>query len=217
LKQTAVLLSLFALTAPAAEPEAWVTVATDPYVVKVRKPPGSPVEEVSAEGNLNAQVRDLQAALLDPERFRLFMPYVKEAREVSKREPDGSFYVYTRVQPPWVNSRDYIVRTYVDEGVGPDGQGRFLSHWTAVPDLLPQRAHAVRVRLDDGSWEITPNPDGKTSHVIYRFRVDPGGAIPAFAAEAGNRQSVPDTLRAIEREAQRLAAVRDGARTTPAR
>jgi hypothetical protein len=206
---------LLALAADSAEPGEWLTVASEPYVVKVRRPPGSPVEEVSAEGDLKAQVRDLQTALLDPERFRFFMPYVKEAREVGKREPDGSVYIYTRVQPPWVNSRDYIVRTYVDESVGPQGQGRFLSHWTAAPDLLPQRAHAVRVRLDDGSWEITPNPDGKTSHVVYRFRVDPGGNIPAFAAEAGNRQSVPDTLRAVEREAQRLEAARRAAPAPP--
>src|SRR5262249_4929458 len=125
----------------------------------------------------------------------------------AKPEPDGSYYVYTRVQPPFVSSRDYIVRTWVDEKVGPDGKGNFRQHWVAVPDLTPQRAHAVRVRLDEGSWAITPNADG-TSHVLYRFRVDPGGAIPNFAAEAGNRKAVPDTLLAVEHEAQRRAAAR---------
>lgn len=51
-------------------------------------------------------------------------------------------------------------------------------------------------------------PTGNKSRVVYQFAVDPGGAIPAFLADVGNRNGVGDVFRAIEKEAQRLKAER---------
>ena len=183
----------------------WSTIATAPYLVKSRRPPGSKVDEVMAEGDLKAPVKAIQDTLLDPSSYPKFMPYVKECHPVLGKQKDGSYFVYTRLEFPIVPSRDHVVQTWVDEKVKPNGKGKFRSHWSAAPDALPPHDGSIRVKLDEGSWTVTPAADGKTSHVVYRFRVDPGGDIPAFAAAMGNRQGVPDTLSAVEKEAQRRA------------
>ena len=54
---------------------------------------------------------------------------------------------------------------------------------------------------------MSPRGVGR-SHVIYQFAVDPGGNIPAFLADIGNRNGVGDVFRAIEKEARRLQADR---------
>jgi hypothetical protein len=65
------------------------------------------------------------------------------------------------------------------------------------------------VRVNDGSWAITPTGDGSKSHVVYKFATDPGGAVPKFAANIGNKKAVAGTLQAIEQEAQRRRAARN--------
>jgi hypothetical protein len=189
--------------------EAWETVIEGPpFVVKNRVRDGTAVKEVWAEGDLDARVGDLQAALMDPARFPKFMPNVKLSREVGKPETDGSFYVYTELDLPVITSRDYCVQVWVDEPVKPDGSGQFRQHWKAAPDKVPEKAGLIRVKVNDGSWYITPTGDGSKSHVVYKFATDPGGMIPKVAVDMGNKRAVIDTLRAIEQEAQRRAAER---------
>ena len=184
----------------------WETVATSPYTVKTRPRPKSEVREVWAEGDLDAPVKDIQDALTVMKRFSSFMPYVKDAREVSK-EDDGSVYTYTELDLPVITGRDYVVHVFQDESVRPDGSGNFRCHWVAAPDVLPLHEDLVRLTVNEGTWEVTPKPDGK-SHVIYRFAADPGGLVPVFLINYGNQHGVGETLGAIEKEAQRRQKAR---------
>lgn len=195
-------------SATEARAEEWETVATAPVLIKARSVPNSSVKEIWAQGEMSAPVQDVQAALLDVERFREFMPFVKESRLIGKPRPDGAHYVYTRLEfGPWVSSRDYVVKVEVERSVAPDGSGEFRNRWVAEPDRIPSRANAVRLRVNEGSWHVASRGPNK-SFAVYRFVVDPGGWIPAFAANAGNKQGVTDTFKAVEREAERRADVR---------
>lgn len=78
----------------------------------------------------------------------------------------------------------------------------------AVPDKIPSRANLIRVRVNDGSWDIRPLGDGRRCWAIYKFAIDPGGWVPAWAANMGNEQGVTQTYKAIEKKAQRLAKER---------
>ena len=194
-----------ALPAAAAEAE-WETVATGAITVKSRYRAGSPVKEVWAEGAIDAPVQDIQAALMDPDRMPKFMPYVKEARTVGQPQADGSRVVYTRLDLPWVAPRDYVLKVNLDQGTSPDGSGEFKNHWVATNDL-PERSHIIRLKINEGSWHVSPAADGK-SWAVYKFSVDPGGWIPGFAADLGNKTGVTDTFKAVEKEARRRAAER---------
>ncbi len=200
-------LALTALLAlPAGADDGWETVANGPIVVKSKPRPNSPIRDIWAEGEINAPVQDIQAALVNAQRFTQFMPYVSESRELGKA-PDGSAFVYTKLQLPFVAARDYISRVVLDEGVQPDGSGVFRQRWWAVPNHIPSRVGIVRLKVNEGSWHVTPRPGGK-SWAVYKFAVDPGGNIPSFAANMGNKTGVTDTFKAVEKEARRLAEER---------
>lgn len=181
----------------------WVTVVEGPITIKNRAVPDSAVKEIWAEGDMAAPVQDLQDTLMKPELFRDFMPYLKDSREISKKQADGSVYVYTLIDLPVVGKRDYIVQVWLRESVQPDGAGTFRNEWKAVPDYLPRRSNINRVTLNSGGWTITPLGDGSKSHVVYKFAVDPGGWVPSFAVNMGNEKGVGDTFRAVEKEAQK--------------
>ena len=57
------------------------------------------------------------------------------------------------------------------------------------------------------SWRVTRSAKGG-AHVVYRFSVDPGGMIPPFLADLANKGAIPDTFKAVEKEANRLAKAR---------
>ncbi|MGQ0508056.1 MAG: hypothetical protein ACT4TC_22380 [Myxococcaceae bacterium] len=201
----ALLLSL--ALASAAQAEDWSIASEKPYLVKTRPLPNSAILEVWAEGVINAPVQDIQETMMDPDRFPKFMPYVKEGRNILTPFPDGSRYVYVRVNPPMLSPRDYVTHVTLVKGVAADGSGEFENKWVATPDIIPSRANIVRLRFNEGGWKVTPRPDG-SSYAVYRFAVDPGGAVPAFAANMGNKSGIQDTFKAVEQEAQRRAAER---------
>lgn len=181
----------------------WQTVVTGPITIKNRSVPNTPIKEIWAEGEIAAPVQDIQATAMTPERFRYFMPYVTDAREISPKQPDGSVYVYTATDFPFVGKRDYVVRTWLLESVKEDGSGAFRNRWEAYPDYIPTRSDVIRLKVDSGSWVVTPVGDGSKSWAVYKFMVDPGGWIPSFAANMGNEKGVTETYKAMEKEALR--------------
>lgn len=206
------LLVAFALVllAPPALAAEWETVQTGPIVIKTRAKPGTEVKEVWAEGTIHAEVQDIQKTLMTPDKFADFMPYVKESREFSEPDPDGGIFVYTRLELPWVKSRDYVNKVWLVEGVKEDGSGEFKNRWVAQGDKIPSRHNVIRLKYNEGSWHVRPQGGGK-SHAVYRFSVDPGGWIPGFAADMGNTKGVSDTFKAVEKEAQRRGKERRAA------
>lgn len=198
------LLTLVLLAASAqADDGGWTTVVTGPITVKNRAVAGTELKEVWAEGELAAPAVDVQAALMDVERLRFFMPYVKDARVLGDPLPDGGVYVYTLVNLPVLGRRDYVVLLELKESLGADGGGTFRNEWHAHPDYTPRRQNVIRLTRDDGSWVVTPSGDGSKSWAVYRFLVDPGGWVPTFAANLGNERGVQETWDAVAKEAQR--------------
>lgn len=185
----------------------WETIVKGSITVKNRARPESAVKEVWAQGEIAAPLQDIQATLVNPGNFKNFMPYLKGSWEIHKPEADGSVYVYTQLDFPMLTDRDYVVRVWLDEGVTADGTGAFRQHWVAVPDKIPSRANLIRVRVNDGSWDIRPLGDGRRCWAIYKFAIDPGGWVPAWAANMGNERRHPD----VQGDREGGAAPRQGA------
>jgi hypothetical protein len=200
-------IALVLTAAPALADEGWQIAARGPVLVKTRPIPGSAVREIWAEGDLRATVRDLQDTLLDSESFPRFMPYTKETKRVGESAPDGACVVYARVAPPVVANRDYLVQVRVERSVDSAGAGWFQNRWTTVQGQVAPVPGVVRMPVNEGSWTVIPVGES-LSHVVYRFRIDPGGWIPPFLADLGNQSGVSEVFRAIEREAQRRAESR---------
>src|SRR6185503_220153 len=187
-----------------ADEEKWDVVVKEPILVKTRAKPGTSIKEIWAEGELNAPLSDIQSVLGDPESFPKYMPYVKESRILGKPESDGSVFVYIKLDLPMITSRDYINHVTVDENPKSDGSGAYRQHWVTVPDKTPERSGVVRLKTNNGSWSISSKGPDK-SFAVYKFDTDPGGWIPGWVADMGNKTGVTDTFKAIEKEAKRRA------------
>ncbi len=197
----------------AAAAEEWETVETKPITIKVRERSDGNGKDVWAEGELKADARDVQAALLDQDSYRLWMPYVKESRVVSTGA-DGSRVTYTRLELPVVASRDYVCQVTNEALLAADGTGRFHQRWGVVVDeAVPKRRGVVRLPRNEGSWVVTPKAEG-TSHAVYKFSVDPGGSLPGFLASFGQKGGVLDSWKAVEKRAAHLKAEREKAKAS---
>lgn len=202
---------LVALPALAADDGGWVMVVDGPLRVKNRPVEGTAIKEVWAEGELAAPVLDVQAALMDVEAARTYLPYVKDSRKLGARNDDGSLNVYTLLDLPMVGKRDYIQRISFPEQLAPDGSGTFRAAWVSQPNFTPRRADVVRVENNTGSWVVT-RIDANRCHATYRFTADPGGWIPPWVANLGNEKGVKETYDAVQKEALRRAGERTRSR-----
>ena len=74
--------------------------------------------------------------------------------------------------------------------------------WTAVNDqdaLMPVSKDVVRVRINDGFWQLEPREDGKKTFTTYYIYTSPGGSIPNFIANKGNSIAVPQVFESIKK------------------
>jgi len=196
---------LLGASAAAGDGDGWQTVAEGRVHIKVRAQPGANVHEVLAEADLNAPARDVVEAVVNADRFHDFMPYTKESRFVGP-EKDGTRLSYMRIAAPVIADRDFFIVVRVVRALNDDGTGEFANEWRAVTSY-PRRSNIVRVTTNSGSWRVAFLAPGKC-HVVYRFVVDPGGGLPQWLADLGNRSGVPGIFAAVEKEARRLEAAR---------
>ena len=190
--------------------ENWTQTVSGPITVKTRPTVhGSNIKEVWSEGDVGVSALDIQGDAHRPNPIPALHAVCQRGPGwAPQAEADGAHLVYTRLELPLVTPRDYVERVHNDHLVAADGGGTFEQRWEAVPDRLPKRVNVIRVRVNEGQWLVTPKGD-RTSHIVYKFTVDPGGMIPPFAANIGNTSGVTDTFRAVEKEARRRAVERE--------
>lgn len=190
--------------------DVWETVEEEDALIKVRARTDINGKEVWAEKDVEANAYDVQTALMDSASFRLWMPYVKESRVVTTN-PDGSRVAYAKLDLPMVDDRDYVIAVVDEKKLTEDGQGEYVQRWKVTDGGVPERKGVVRLKHNEGTWQVTAKGENKT-HIVYKFTVDPGGSIPDWLASFGQKDGVMDTLGAVEKRAQKLNEERKKAR-----
>jgi hypothetical protein len=188
----------------------WKTATHDGITVRSRAQSGSAIREFWAEATLAAAIEDVQNAIVDFESHTAFMPHVAEAKYLAPEAADGTRLAYSRLEFPVVTSRDFVIRVTLDKLVSGDKGDEFANHWTCAADTVPVRPGVIRLRINEGSWRAMRVGPEQT-RVVYRFRVDPAGWIPAVLANEGSRRTIPSVLRALEAEARKRGLQRRAA------
>jgi len=67
---------------------------------------------------------------------------------------------------------------------------------SAPEDGPPVQSGYVRVTAIHGSWTLVPTPDGGAL-VTYVVTSDPGGALPAWLVNLGQRKAAPALVKAM--------------------
>ena len=156
------------------------------------------IQELKADGYIDAPVARVQDVLEHVEQYPEFMPYMTESKIVGQAAPDAD-YIYHKVDPPFVSKRDYTLR--IAHHFEPQ-TGVYSRVWTTLPKDSPlgppQQKNVIRLDLADGSWTVEPSGTNK-SHVVYWVYAAPGGAMPSWLVNKANVISMPDVVRSLRK------------------
>ncbi len=185
---------------PAAEDGWSVASHSSDVTVYERTRKGSPLREFKAVGVLAVPPEVIKRVIDDVDQYPTFMPYVTEARVISR---DGANLVsYQRISPPLVSDRDYTVRVNCETRRSPAGTS-FCNSWQAANQLGPaEKAGVSRVKITEGSWLLEPEADGRKTRATYHIFSDSGGSLPASITNAASRTAIPKLFDSIRKQAQ---------------
>ncbi|HEX7036300.1 MAG TPA: hypothetical protein VF210_11025, partial [Pseudomonadales bacterium] len=128
---------------------------------------------------------ELRDFVTDPSRLADWVAFTEAAHAVPA--PEGERLYYLRTSAPWpFKSRDMVYRLRPSEA--PDGVRLVVE---GVPDAVPERDGAVRMRAAEGEW-LLDRTDGRI-RVTFRLAVDPG-RLPAFLLNRRLAATVAGTL-----------------------
>ena len=163
---------------------------------------GMRVERRPLPGTERYEVRVVAFAPLPPhlifetlwrhQEYPAFVPYLKHLTIL--QEAPNAKVIYEQLTMPLAQDRDYTVKVTAERD--PE-TGRIQVAFVSAPEAGPpaQRGY-VRVTAIHGSWTLAPTPDGGAL-VTYVVSSDPGGALPAWLVNMGQRKAAPALVKAM--------------------
>lgn len=141
-----------------------------------RAQPGSRFEEVKVECEMPGTLEQLVALYSDVANYRNVIRNTRTAyvlRWVSETE----FFYYSETQlPALVANRDLVMRL---QFAYTPATHCLQIHTHSVDGMVPVQAGIVRVPSWTGEWQVWAQSATRLK-ITYCFRVDPGGALPAW-------------------------------------
>ncbi|SHM49291.1 START domain-containing protein [Phytopseudomonas punonensis] len=183
--------------ASAAHAEDW-RLAKDEEGIKVylSEVAGSPYKAYRGVTLIKTDVSKLRALQEDVVAACAWIHECKEQR-LLKHEGDKS-WTYTRFNTPWpVTPRDSIIEVTTEQGA----DGSITRKLHGVPNYQPEEKGYVRVANVEGSWTMTPKPDGMVE-VIYEAHTDPGGSVPSWLSNKFVVEAPFNTLKGMREKAE---------------
>ena len=175
----------------------------DQIYVYNRKSEHSPFYEVMARSRIAAAPQTVFRVVTDFAHYSEFMPFTAMCR--IERATTGEFWVYQRLEFPFISNRHFVVKVVLHPCHGIAGFQGTVWHQDDELLLPPDDTGAIQPRINSGSWELWPAANGRETEAIYYLHSDPGGALPAFLANLVNSRALPEVIRAVS---QRCRAAR---------
>ena len=160
-----------------------------------RKAEGSPICEVMARSRIAAEPQTVFRVVTDFAHYTEFMPYTAMCRV--ERATASEFWVYQRLEFPFISNRHFVVKVVLHPCNGIAGFHGTVWHQDNEFAMPPDDTGAIQPRVNSGSWELWPAGNGRETEAVYYLHSDPGGALPAFLANLVNRRALPEVIRAV--------------------
>jgi len=161
------------------------------------------VQEMKAEGIIDAPPEMVWKAIRDYENYTKTMPYIDVSRIVGREGGDRVIWLYSVVNAPLVDKRDYVIKL-VDESKWKNGEGYLKVSWSIDNEKAPPKPDdVVRVALNDGYWRLEPRDGGEKTFAVYYVYTDPGGSVPRWIVNRANGTAVPDVFKHVRKAAVR--------------
>jgi len=172
----------------------------DPYetddgiAVYSREVPESGILELRAVCVADVPPRIVFRTAMRRETYRHTSKYVVDYL-IIRTDQSNVWYTYQRLAIPLFRDRDYTLRY---EARQDSIHGHYSLVWTIANDKgPPPKEDVVRIEVSRGALEMDPVDEGTKTRLICTIYADPGGSIPRWLTNIGNRSTLPDLLRAI--------------------
>jgi uncharacterized protein YndB with AHSA1/START domain len=160
------------------------------YLVKVRE--DGPREGVG-QGGIDAPPARVFRALMDVEHWSEFMPFMEKSS--ARRRKDGSIESFQRLELPFpAGRRSYRIRVRGRTETSPT-----VTVWRI--EWASERGSG-NVKEHRGSWTLTANGTGGTRATLRLF-TNPGGFLPASAADRGTAETLPWIFHGLRQHVRR--------------
>jgi hypothetical protein len=178
----------------------WKLAAEDNGIkIYSRMKDGENVAEMRAMGEMDAAPIEVWKAVRDYEGYSKNMPFTEYGKVLSRTEGDKVIFFHSVVNTPLVDKRDYIIRLQDESDAA---KGVYRVTWRAATaadgvEIPAEKEGVVRVKLNNGFWQLEPREGGKKTFATYYVHTDPGGSIPKMIANKGNTMAVPKVFEKI--------------------
>ncbi|MBC3540239.1 START domain-containing protein [Rufibacter sediminis] len=182
IKLLAVLVVLWGLVmAPALAQGKWeLQKNEDGIEVYTRKVKDTQFKEIRVVCDLPGTPNDLFSLLKDVEHHSDWV-YLNRKTKLIKRKSEHRLLYYTEADMPWpLTDRDMVVEAVFMPAYKPNVARVEVK---SVTSIVSEKPGFVRIPYSLAVWDISPVSGGRTK-IDYTFRVNPGGAIPAWMVNA---------------------------------
>jgi hypothetical protein len=167
-------------------------------------PKGTDVDAVRVDTVLNGPIEPLFKMVIDHERAAKFS-FVREYKVI--HQTDSEAYVYQRVKESGLVDRDFTIHIQLIRPTAQNGNSWGFSWKQANHKGPAERNGVVRATMVQGSYVLTPLPDGRTK-LSYRLIFDPNTWIPDFVLRRAVRNAAVETVKTLRRDAKAAGLLR---------
>lgn len=122
----------------------------------------------------------LSGVLNDTPNMPRWMHFVSKTKEIRRSDYLNREYQFLTSLPWPLADREAIVRLLIRQP--PEANGGVIIYVRSAPELLPPDKNYIRINQMDGIFSIVPTGNPQEIQVTYELIMDPGGYIPAWAA-----------------------------------
>ena len=157
---------------------------------------GKRYRSFKVEAILEAPVEAVARVLLDFDHYTRWFWKTRESKLIRQGSPTEYFVYMVHDAPYGLPDRDTVIKGTIDPQT--KNKHYVTLKVTAVPNMLPTKPPLVRMVAEEIHIKFTPIGDNKVEMVTEGY-FDPGGVVPAWAANFVQRSAPYAVMLALQR------------------
>jgi hypothetical protein len=157
---------------------------------------GKRYRSFKVEAILNTPIESVARVLLDFDRYTRWFWKTRESKLIRQGSPTEYFVYMIHDAPYGLPDRDTVIKATVEPQTK-------TKHYvtlkvTAIPNMMPEKPPLVRMLAEEINLKFTPISENKVEMVTEGY-FDPGGVVPAWAANFVQRSAPYAVMLALQR------------------
>jgi hypothetical protein len=157
---------------------------------------GKRYRSFKVEATLEAPIESVARVLLDFEHYTRWFWKTRESKFIRQGSPTEYFLYMVHDAPYGLPDRDTVIKAVIEPQT--KNKHYVTLKVTAIPNILPEKPPLVRMIAEEFNVKFTPIADNKVEMVTEGY-FDPGGVVPAWAANFVQRSAPYAVMLALQR------------------